>query len=76
MTNQTESQISILVDYYSNRCNLYDAISKYDDESKHFICKSLIKKVCKIWKSTNKTFHCKINKKYNELLLDNLNRHI
>ena len=36
----------------------------------------LIKEVGKMWKSTNKTFHYKINKNNNKLLLDDLNRHL
>ena len=43
MAKLTESQISILADYYSSRydpweasSDLYDAISKHSDESKYF----------------------------------------
>ena len=79
----TESQISILADYYSNRYdawsvygNLCEAISKHGNERKYFIYKSYIKEVGKTLKSSNKTFHCEINKNNNELLLGDLNRHL
>lgn len=73
-----------MADYYSNRenaweaySNLYDAISKHSDERKYFIYKCILyKKASKTWKETNKTFHCKINENSNELLLDDLNRHL
>ena len=69
MTKLTESQISILADYYSSRydpwedsSDLYDAISKHSDESKYFRYKCLIKKVSKIWKEPIKLFIAKLIK--------------
>ena len=63
MAKLTESRISILADYYSNRydpweanSDLYDAISKNSDERSYFRYKCLIKKVGKIWKEPIKLF--------------------
>ena len=55
---------------------VYNSISKYGDKRKYFLSMFLIKEVGKIWKSTNKTFHYKIDKNSNELLIGNLNRHL
>ena len=83
MADLFESQISILADYYSNRCDawgaygyVYNAILRHRNERKYVVYMSVIKEVGKIWKSTYKTFRCKINENNNDFLLDDLNRHL
>ena len=73
MAKQT-SAASLIAEYYSKRCEAWDAIEDLHivilkhGNKKYFIHHVIMKEAGKILKNNDNSFYCEINKMFNELL--------